>query len=214
MTDRTISLGILLSGRGSNFRAIHEAVETGRLAGAEIAVVISNRPSAPGILFAEEQGLETAVIQPKSFPHREACDQAILDMLKDHRVDLLVLAGYNRILTPVLLKAFPERILNIHPSLLPAYGGKGMVGLKVHEAVVAAGEKASGCTVHLVTEDVDAGPILGRCEVPVDSEDTPESLAEKVLAQEHRLYPQVIGKIVRQMLAGEAIGNTEAIMLS
>ncbi len=197
---KKIRLGILVSGRGSNLKAIFQAIESGELSQVEIATVISNRPSAQGLLYAEEKGLNTTVFRPKLFPHREAYDQALLDYLKQQGIDLVILAGYSRIITPVLIQAFPQRILNIHPSLLPAYGGKGMLGMAVHEAVIAAGEKESGCTVHVVTEDVDAGPILGQRYVPVQPDDTSERLAEKVLAQEHSLYPEIISRVAAALL--------------
>ncbi len=198
--NKKIRLGILLSGRGSNFKAILQTIQSGQLAQVEIATVISNRPSSQGLLYAEEQGFNTAIFLPKLFPHREAYDQTLLDHLKQHHVDLVILAGYSRIITSVLLKAFPQSVLNIHPSLLPAYGGKGMLGMNVHEAVIAAHEKESGCTVHRVTEAIDAGPILGQRKVSIAPEETPETLAEKVLIQEHLLYPEVIEKIAQDML--------------
>ncbi len=197
--SQAIRLGVLLSGRGSNFQAIHHAIQTGKIQQAKIATVISNRPSSQGLLYAEEQGIDTALFKPKQFPHREAYDQALLDYLKQQKVDLVILAGYSRIITPVLLKGFPERVLNIHPSLLPAYGGKGMLGMHVHEAVIAAKEKESGCTVHLVTEEVDAGPILGQRKVQLKANETAKSLAEKVLSQEHLLYPEVIAQVAQKL---------------
>lgn len=199
-----IRLGVLLSGRGSNFSAILKAIETGQLTNTTIGVVISNRAEAPGLAVAKEAGIPALSFRLSDFEHREAFDQALADALQAHQVDLLVLAGYDRIVGNPLLKAFSGRILNIHPSLLPAYGGRGMVGLKVHEAVLANGELESGCTVHLVTEGVDEGPILGQSRVPVLATDTPESLAQRVLAEEHRLYPQVIHTWVKQHLSGLA----------
>lgn len=183
----TCRLGILLSGRGSNFEAIADAIEAGTLKQAEIVVVLSNKPDAGGLATAKQKNLPTGVI---------TSDTEILDQLRQHRVDLVILAGYNRILSPQLVEAYPNRILNIHPSLLPAYGGKGMVGLKVHAAVVAAGERQSGCTVHLVTQEVDAGPILGQATVHINRKETPETLAQKILKEEHKLYPAIIGRYI------------------
>lgn len=180
-------LGVLISGRGSNLQAIHSA----NLDNAEISIVISNRPDAAGLIWAKEQGLPTLAIDSTGKKRAEV-DGEILAACQKSGVDALVLAGYDRIISDALLNAYPNRIVNIHPSLLPAYGGKGMVGHKVHEAVVNAGETQSGCTVHLVTPNVDEGPILGQRPVPVLAGDTPEALAARVLAQEHLLYPLVL----------------------
>jgi phosphoribosylglycinamide formyltransferase 1 len=199
-------LGILLSGRGSNLRAIAEAHQQGKLPEAEIAMVISNKAAAPGLTYAQSLGIPTAAIAAKNFETLEAYDQAILALLQEESVDLLILAGYMKILSSVLLNAYPNRILNIHPSLLPAYGGIGMHGMRVHEAVIKAGEKVSGCTVHLVTEDVDNGPILGQAQVILTAGETPESLASKVLAQEHQLYPKVIQQVAQ--------GNFQEVLTS
>lgn len=189
-------LGILISGRGSNMRAIAGAVESGTLAGAEIAVVVSNRPEAAGLSYAAEKDLPTVIVERGDYDSKRDFDTAILDVLLGHQVDLALLAGYDRIIGQPLLDAYANRILNIHPSLLPKYGGRGMVGLAVHRAAIAAEDTESGCSVHLVTGDVDGGPILGQARVPVLPTDTPEQLAERVLAEEHRLYPQVIGEWV------------------
>lgn len=191
-------LGVLLSGRGSNFAAIQEAMEQGRLLHAEIAVVISNHAEAPGLTLAQSKGLKTVALNKAHFENRLAFDTAVTDALKAHQVDLVVLAGYDRILGQPVLQAYPQRILNIHPSLLPAYGGKGMVGSKVHQAVIEGRETTSGCTVHVVTDIVDGGAVLGQKSVPVLEADTPDTLAARVLAQEHQLYPQVIGAWVEQ----------------
>jgi phosphoribosylglycinamide formyltransferase-1 len=185
-------LGILLSGRGSNFAAIQEAIEQGRLPYAEIAVVISNHIDAPGLTLAQSKGLTTVALEKSKFANRAAFDSAVAETLKAHQVQLVVLAGYDRILSQPVLEAYPQRILNIHPSLLPAYGGKGMVGTKVHQAVIEGQENTSGCTVHIVTDVVDGGAILGQRSIPVLESDTPELLAARVLEQEHQLYPQVI----------------------
>jgi formyltetrahydrofolate-dependent phosphoribosylglycinamide formyltransferase len=201
-------LGILLSGRGSNFGAIQEAIESGQLPDTVISVVISNHSNALGLQKAQENNLSTAVFEKANYESRAALDEAIADCLKAHQVDLVVLAGYDRIISAPIMAAFEQRILNIHPSLLPAYGGKGMVGLKVHQAVLANGEKESGCSVHLVTPQVDEGPVLGQSRVPVMPHDTPESLAARVLAEEHRLYPRVIRQYLQNHLNREE--NQEA----
>lgn len=186
-------LGILISGRGSNMAAIQKAIEENIIEDAQIAIVISNKQDAPGLALAHSQNLKTAVCVD---------DEAILETLKAHQIEWVLLAGYNRIIRPVLLAAYPNRILNIHPSLLPAYGGKNMVGLKVHEAVLNNQETQSGCTVHLVTEEVDGGPILGQRTVPVLPDDTPERLAARVLAQEHELYPIVVHQLLQKHPTG------------
>lgn len=194
-------LGVLLSGRGSNFEAIQDAIVQGALANAEVAVVLSNHPEAGGLEIAKSHGLQTVALDKSQFETRQAFDQAITEVLKAHQVELVILAGYDRILGSALLAAYPGRILNIHPSLLPAYGGKGMVGQKVHQAVLANNEAESGCSVHLVTEIVDGGSILGQSRVPVLANDTCETLAARVLQQEHQLYPRVIGEFIQHYLA-------------
>lgn len=200
-THRKFRLGVLISGRGSNFAAIQNAIEQGQLPNAEIAVVISNHSNAGGISLAQEKGLNTATFEKSRFASREAFDQAVADTLNAHHVDLVILAGYDRIISEPLLKAFPEHILNIHPSLLPEYGGKGMLGTKVHQAVITNQEKESGCSVHVVTDVVDGGTVLGQSRVPVLEDDTPESLAARVLEQEHQLYPQVIREFIDNYFA-------------
>lgn len=207
---RKMRLGLLLSGRGSNFKAIVQAIQQGQLPHAEIALVISNHAEAGGLAFAREQNLATACFPPDTHPTRMALDQAMAEILKEYQVDLVILAGFDRILGPHVLSAYPHRILNIHPSLLPAYGGKGMVGLKVHAAVLKNGEKESGCTVHVVTETVDGGPILGQAKVAVAPSDTPECLAQKVLEQEHRLYPEMIGNYIQQLFKTEGTALHDA----
>ena len=187
----TCRLGILISGRGSNFQAIAHAIQSGKLPNARIAIVLSNKADAEGLIEAVGQNLPTRLVKN---------DLEILQTLSQHRVDLVVLAGYNRILSTDLVDAFENRLLNIHPSLLPAYGGKGVVGMRVHKAVIEAGESESGCTVHLVTRDVDAGPILGQARIAISSSDTPETLAQKVLQEEHKLYPAVIGRYIADNL--------------
>lgn len=200
-----VRLGVLLSGRGSNFVAIADALAAGQIPGATLAAVLSNRPSAPGILIAEERGLDALVLAPKAYEDRQAYDRALIDALRERHVDLVILAGYDRILSPGFVRAFAGRIVNIHPSLLPAYGGAGMVGARVHQAVLAAGESQSGCTVHGVTEAVDDGPILGQRTVPVLPGDSPETLAARILCEEHLLYPAVIAYAVQCLQRGELL---------
>lgn len=204
-------LGILLSGRGSNFAAILEAIERGDLPGAEIALVFSNHTDAAGLDLARGKGLKTLSLEKTDFENRRAFDQALTEALQESEVDLVVLAGYDRILTSPLLEAYPHRILNIHPSLLPHYGGKGMLGIKVHEAVLANGELESGCSVHLVTDVVDGGEVLGQGRVRIRPDDTPETLAARILKEEHRLYPQMIGRWIEQHFSQQGVSHAQQV---
>jgi phosphoribosylglycinamide formyltransferase-1 len=205
MTEaRVCRLGVMLSGRGSNFAAIQNAIEAGTLRHARIALVVSNHADAPGLEVAHAKGLKTATFDKADFENRQAFDAAVAESLKAEGVELLILAGYDRIISAPILEAYAGRILNIHPSLLPAYGGKGMVGGKVHAAVLENRETESGCSVHVVTDTVDGGPVLGQARVPVRPNDTPETLAARVLEQEHQLYPRAIGSFIEQhILPGE-----------
>jgi phosphoribosylglycinamide formyltransferase-1 len=178
-------LGILLSGRGSNFEAIADQVAAGRI-GAEIAVVISNRPEARGLEAACRRGLK-AVSIPSQGLDREAYDRMLIQELEANAVDLVCLAGFMRLLSASFVRAFPQRILNIHPSLLPAFPG-----LDAQKQALEHGVKITGCTVHLVDEFLDAGPIILQASVPVLDEDTVESLSARILAEEHRTYSEAI----------------------
>ncbi len=183
----TTPVGILLSGRGSNMVALLRATRAPDYP-AQIALVVSNQPAAPGIALAAEAGVATAVIDHRRFgKDRGAHEAAIHAALHDAGVEVVCLAGYMRLLTPFLVTAWQRRMLNIHPSLLPAFPG-----LHTHARARAAGVKLHGCTVHLVTETMDAGPILAQAAVPVLPGDTDESLAARVLVQEHRLYPAAL----------------------
>ncbi len=196
---KRLQLGVLASGRGSNFQAILEAIENGALF-AEARILVSNRKSAGALEVAARHGVPAAALVRKDFNSDEAFDREILRLFRAHGVDFVVLAGYLRLLTPVLIREFPNRILNIHPALLPSFGGKGMYGHHVHKAVLAHGCKVSGVTIHLVNEQYDAGPIvLQRC-VPVEEGDTPDTLAARVLVQEHRAFPEAL-----QLFAEERI---------
>jgi phosphoribosylglycinamide formyltransferase-1 len=183
-------LAILLSGRGSNFEAIADSIRQGRLP-ASIEVVVSNLASAPGLEKARRRGLTTLVIPSRGVP-REDYDRSLVYELRRHRVDLVCLAGFMRILSPLFVRSFRNRILNIHPSLLPAFPG-----LHPQRQALEYGVRYSGCTVHLVDEGVDSGPILLQAAVPVLESDDEESLAARILAEEHRLYPQAIGMLIR-----------------
>ena len=181
-----IRLAILLSGRGSNFEAIHRAVEEGRLA-AQIVIVISNRPDAPGIARAKELGLPTRVFDHRRYPTRAAHEEDVLRAIAEAEPDFIVLAGYMRLLSPAFVAAYPHRILNIHPSLLPAFPG-----VDAQAQAVAYGVKVSGCTVHFVDENLDAGPIIVQRAVAVRDGDTAESLAARILEQEHQAYVEAL----------------------
>ncbi len=182
-------LGILLSGRGSNFQAIADAIETGKL-DAEIAVVISNRPDAVGIEIARQKGLDAVVLPSKNLD-REAYDRQVVEKLREKDAELVILAGYMRILSGFMLQAFPLRILNIHPSLLPAFPG-----LDAQHQAIQHGVKFSGCTVHFVDEGLDSGPIIRQAVVPVLDGDTAETLAARILVEEHRIYPEAIALVL------------------
>jgi phosphoribosylglycinamide formyltransferase-1 len=179
-------LGILLSGRGSNFEAIADQVAAGRL-DAAIAVVISNRPEAPGLELARKRGLLAVPLSSKGLD-REAYDRLLVEELNKHGVDLVCLAGFMRLLSAHFVRAFPQRILNIHPSLLPSFPG-----LDAQQQALEHGVKITGCTVHLVDEYLDAGPIILQAAVPVGDDDTVESLSARILAEEHRIYSEAIG---------------------
>lgn len=179
-------LGILLSGRGSNFEAIADAVAAGSIPGAEIAVVVSNREGAPGIDKARTRGLE-AVVLPSKGKQREEYDREVVAVLNEKKVDLVCLAGFMRLLSPYFVSEFRQRILNIHPALLPAFPG-----LEAQKQALDWGAKFSGCTVHFVDEHLDAGPIVVQSVVPVRDDDTEETLSARILAEEHRIYPEAI----------------------
>jgi phosphoribosylglycinamide formyltransferase-1 len=182
-------LGILLSGRGSNFVAIAEAIRQRRLNGVEIAVVLSNRADAQGLKLAGDLGL-TAIAVPSAGRKRADHDAEMIARLHHHKVDLVCLAGYMRILTPEFVRAFPDRILNVHPALLPSFPG-----LDAQEQALEFGVKVAGCTVHFVDEAVDHGAVVLQRTVPVHDDDTAESLGARILAQEHIAYPEAIARV-------------------
>jgi len=184
------NLGILLSGRGSNFVAIADSVAVGRIADARIAVVISNRADAPGLETARQRGLNALVISSKGKP-REEHDREVAAALLDNKVDIICLAGYMRLLSPWFVRQFPAKILNIHPSLLPAFPG-----LEAQQQAFAYGVKVSGCTVHLVDEELDHGAIIVQKTVPVLDSDDEHTLAARILEQEHIAYPEAINIVL------------------
>jgi phosphoribosylglycinamide formyltransferase 1 len=179
-------IGVLLSGRGSNFEALAESIAAGRIPDAEIAIVISNREGAPGIEKARARGIEARVIPSKGL-EREAYDKVVVAALREKNAELVCLAGYMRLLSPHFVRAFPERILNIHPSMLPSFPG-----LESQRQAIEHGAKFSGCTVHFVDENLDAGPIILQAVVPIEDADTPETLSARILREEHRIYSEAV----------------------
>jgi phosphoribosylglycinamide formyltransferase-1 len=187
MTKR---IGVLLSGRGSNFEALADSVAAGRIRDAQISLVVSNRDGAPGIASAARRGLPTRVIPSKGI-EREAYDRLVVAALKEAGVELVCLAGFMRLLSPYFVTAFPGRILNIHPSLLPAFPG-----LEAQRQALEYGVKFSGCSVHFVNEDLDAGAIVAQAIVPIEPADTPESLSARILVEEHRIYTEAVALVL------------------
>jgi phosphoribosylglycinamide formyltransferase-1 len=179
-------IGVLLSGRGSNFDELAASVTAGRIPNAEITIVVSNRETAQGIEKARARGIEARVIPSKGL-EREAYDRCVVAALEEKKVDLVCLAGYMRLLSPYFVAAFPQRILNIHPSLLPAFPG-----LEPQRQALEHGAKFSGCTVHFVDETLDAGPIIVQAVVPIEDRDTTDTLAERILREEHRIYTEAV----------------------
>lgn len=190
-----LRLGFLASGSGTNMQAILDASRSGRLSQVEPVVVISNNSSSGALQRSSAAGLPTYHLSSATHPEPRALDEAIATALTDHDVSVVALAGYMKMIGPVTLARFRGRILNIHPALLPKYGGRGFYGRAVHEAVLAAGETESGVTVHVVDEVYDHGPILAQTRVPVFTGDTPNSLAARVLEQEHTLYTETLQRI-------------------
>jgi phosphoribosylglycinamide formyltransferase-1 len=179
-------IAVFLSGRGSNFMAIREAVERGGING-QIALVFSNKADAPGLQKAKEWGLETLFLDPKTFASREDYDRALITEVEGREIDLVCLAGYMRVLTPGLCDALKHRIVNIHPALLPAFPG-----LHVQQKAIDWGVRFSGCTTHFVAAEVDMGPIILQACVPVLQDDSEDTLAARILVEEHKIYPQTV----------------------
>lgn len=183
-------LGVLISGRGSNLQAMLNAIAAGTLQ-AEVAVVIANRADAAGLGRAAAAGVPADVIDHRGYSTRAAYDAVLAGRLRDHGVELVCLAGFMRLLGPTFVRAFPQAILNVHPSLLPAFPG-----VHAQRQALEHGVKVAGCTVHFVTEELDAGPIVMQAAVPVLPGDTPESLAARILVEEHRIYPAAIARVL------------------
>jgi phosphoribosylglycinamide formyltransferase-1 len=186
MSNRILTLGILASGRGSNLQAVLDAIAAGRL-DAKVAIVISDREDSPALERARAAGVPARFIGPKAFPTREAHDAGMAGVLRGAEVEVVVLAGYMRIVTRELLSAFPDRIINVHPSLLPAFPG-----IRAQRQALEYGVKLTGCTVHFVTEQVDDGAIILQAAVPVHDDDTESTLADRILVEEHRLLPEAL----------------------
>lgn len=185
----TLALGVLISGRGSNLEAVLAAIKAGQL-DARVAVVLSNNPDAKGLDVAREYGITAIVVDPQLYPDRLRYELEVVAHLKSHQVDWVVLAGYMKLVGKTLLAAYKNRMINIHPSLLPEYKG-----LDAQKQALEAGATHSGCTVHIVTSKMDDGPILGQVTVPVLENDTVETLSHRILVEEHQLLPRVIQKL-------------------
>ena len=198
-------IGVLLSGRGSNFEALADAISAGRISNAEIALVISNREDAPGIARARSRGIPALVLPSKGL-QREAYDRQAVAALREKQVELVCLAGFMRLLSPFFIQSFPGAILNIHPSLLPSFPG-----LEAQKQALEYGVKFAGCTVHFVNENLDAGPILLQSVVPVRDGDTEETLSARILVEEHKLYPEAVRLVLegRYKVAGRRVVRAE-----
>lgn len=189
-----LALGVLASHGGTNLQAIIDSCRSGAI-DAEVRVVISNNSRSMALERARRAGIPTTHLSSATHPDHDRLDEAIAETLQRHRVQVVALAGYMKMLGPRTLDAYRNRILNVHPALLPKFGGQGMYGERVHEAVLASGDSVSGVTVHLVDEEYDRGPVVAQTKVPVLPGDTPETLAARVLEQEHILYPETIQRI-------------------
>lgn len=189
--DKPVRIGVLASGGGSNMQAVMDAINAGTI-NARIVLVISDKAEAYALERARTAGIETAVISPKSYASREAFSQALANRLQAAEIGLVLLAGFMRVITRELIEPFAGRMINIHPALIPSFCGHGFYGHHVHEAVLQYGVKVSGCTVHFVEVDVDAGPIIVQRAVPVLENDTPDTLAARVLVEEHQALPEAV----------------------
>jgi phosphoribosylglycinamide formyltransferase-1 len=196
MERKLARIAVFISGSGTNLQALIDGTKAGILAG-RVVWVVSSSAKAYGLTRAQKEGIETFVFKYKKYPSREAAEKDLLDKLRERKIDYIALAGYLKLVPSNVVAAYRNRIVNIHPALLPKYGGAGMYGHRVHEAVLAAGDKESGATVHLVDEIYDHGKILEQVRVPVYPDDTPDSLAARVLEQEHKLYPRALNKLIR-----------------
>ncbi len=193
-------LAVFVSGSGSNMLAIHRAIVDEKI-DAEISLVISNTKKSKALEKAETRGIENLVLNPKSFDAASKYEEKLLSVLHEYQIDAIILAGYLKRIPPIVVDRYSERILNIHPSLLPAFGGHGFYGMKVHEAAIARGVKWSGVTIHLVTSEYDEGPIVLQQPVEVMDSDTPAELAARILDTEHKLFPKAVALLVENRLS-------------
>lgn len=193
---RQLSLVVLISGSGSNLAAILDAIEAGKIPGATVKAVISNRPNAYGLERAKDKNIPAFCVDHTQFDSREAFDTTLLQQIEQHQPDVVILAGFMRILTPTFVQALNGKLLNVHPSLLPKYQG-----LNTHQRAIDSGDKEHGCSIHYVTEELDGGPVITQAIVDIDSTDTAETLAKKVQIQEHKLFPLCINWFVQNRLA-------------
>ncbi|NTU98129.1 MAG: phosphoribosylglycinamide formyltransferase [Chlorobiaceae bacterium] len=203
MTDHKTRLAVFCSGTGSNFKALHRSIAEKKI-NAEFLICLSNRSTCGAIHYARENGIPAIQMAENQYSDYDSFTEAMLDALKIYRIEYIILAGYMRKVPDAVVDAYRERIVNIHPALLPKFGGEGMYGINVHKAVLAAGESESGATVHMVDEEYDRGRIVLQQKVPVLPGDTPETLALRVLACEHELYPRALRKILEEMNASDA----------
>ncbi|NTV45463.1 MAG: phosphoribosylglycinamide formyltransferase [Chlorobiales bacterium] len=197
MNSEKKRLAVFCSGAGSNFQALYRGIQERNLP-AEIVLCLSNRSQCGAMQFAGEHGIEPLHLSEKQFDSYEAFSLAMLKALQERHIDYILLAGYMKQIPPKVVAAYPKRMLNIHPALLPKFGGDGMYGMNVHRAVIEAGEKQSGPTVHFVDEDYDTGEIFMQRVIDIAPDDTPEALAEKVLKVEHAIYTDALEKLLRQ----------------
>lgn len=205
MPTPSFKLGVLVSGRGTNLQSIIDQIESGSIP-AEVALLISNKKNAPALERGRKAGIKSVYVNPKDYPDRSTYDAHLVKLLMEHEVDLICLAGYMRILTSGFIRAFKEKIINIHPSLLPSFPG-----LNVQQQAIDHGVKFSGCTVHFVEEEVDTGPIILQAVVPVQDDDTAETLAARILQEEHKIYPEAVRLIAenRIRIAGRRVSTEE-----
>lgn len=215
-----IRIGVLVSGNGTNLQAILDACGRGEIPG-QVVVVLSSAPDAYALERARSAAVPATAVAPRDFRDRESYDARLAEVLLSHRVDLVCMAGFLRILTPRFIREFADRIMNIHPALLPAFGGPGMYGAHVHQAVLASGARVSGCTVHFADETPDGGPIILQSVVPVHDDDSVEALSARIAEEEHRLYPkavrlfaegrlQVVGRRVRILSEAGGVRRSHA----
>ena len=195
-----LKIGVLVSGGGTNLQAILDAIDAGEITNAKVDIVISNNASAYALERARKHDIEAVCIAPKDYPDREAFHKALLAKLQEKEVDLIVLAGYLVAIPPMMVEAYPNKIINIHPSLIPSFCGKGYYGLRVHQAVLDYGAKVSGATVHFVDEGADTGPIILQQAVSVLPEDTAESLQQRILEVEHEILPEAVALFCAERL--------------